>query len=71
MDATERKTLMGAMFAAGCLLLAPRQWVSAALLLAPSIAWFVVSQLRSRRDRRRVGGGGGSAASISAVQTKN
>jgi hypothetical protein len=59
MDATERKTLMGAMFAAGCLLLAPRQWASAAVLLGPSIAWFVVSTLRRRR------------ASISAAQTKN
>lgn len=52
MDATERKTLMGAMFVAGCLLLAPRQWVSAAILLVPCVVWFVVTLVRHRRVKR-------------------
>ncbi|AUX39227.1 uncharacterized protein SOCE26_006110 [Sorangium cellulosum] len=46
-DAEERLTLAICAFVAGCILLAPREWVSAGLAIALSLAllaWHVVRQ---------------------------
>jgi len=51
LDATERKTLVGVFFLAGCLLLAPKQWVSAGALIALGVGMFVMHVRRSRRER--------------------
>lgn len=52
LDATERKTLVGVFFLAGCLLLAPKQWAAAGMLIVPSIVMFVWHVRRSKHERR-------------------
>ena len=48
-DTTELRTLVYCTFLGGCLLLAPRQWVSAGVLFVVSAVLFAWYRLRARR----------------------
>lgn len=50
LDPTERKALAASAFVAGCLLLLPRQWVSAGLAFALSIALLAWHLTRSKKE---------------------
>jgi membrane protein implicated in regulation of membrane protease activity len=53
LDATERRVLSACAFTAGCLLLLPRQWVSAGVAFALALGIFVWHVARSRKESER------------------